>query len=114
MGKQTSRTRAATTQRWRLTLALEYAESADNDLDAIADHHEALKQWQAALDIPDELRARAREIPDNPLAWPIGDSSSRERVVVELQYRIVYDVTESHVRVLHFKHTRQLWPLGRN
>ena len=91
-------------------LPLEYAQAADDDLDGIADYYETQEAWQAALGVPDRIRTAAKLIGDAPLGWPIGVSGWRERILSDLPFRIVYDVTPTHVRVLRIKHTLQRWP----
>ena len=77
---------------------------------AIADYYESQEAWQAALDVPDRIRTAAKLIGDAPLGWPIGISGWHERILSDLPFRIVYDVTSTHVRVLRIKHTLQQWP----
>ena len=91
-------------------LALEYALAADQDLDAIADYYEDQDAWQAALDVPDRIREAAKLICHAPRAWSIGVSGVHERVLSDLPFRIAYQVTRTHVRVLRIKHTLQMWP----
>jgi plasmid stabilization system protein ParE len=92
------------------TLALEYAEAADEDLDGIADYYELQGAWQAALDVPERIQQAARLICHAPHGWAIGASGVHERVLSDLPFRIVYLVTATHVRVLRIKHTLQQWP----
>ena len=91
-------------------LALEYALAADQDLDAIADYYEDQDAWQAALDVPDRIREAAKLICHAPRAWPIGVSGVHERVLSDLPFRIAYEVTRTHVRVLRIKHILQMRP----
>lgn len=91
-------------------LAFEYALAADQDLDAIADYYEAQDAWQAALDVPERIREAANPICHAPSACPIGVSGVHERVLGDLPFRIAYEVTRTHVRVLRIKHTLQRWP----
>ena len=91
-------------------LALEYALAADQDIDAIAGYYEDQDAWQAALDVPDRIREAATLICPTPRVWPIGISGVHERVLSDLPFRIAYEITRTHVRVLRIKHTLQMWP----
>lgn len=94
----------------RRPLPVWYADDALDDLDGIADYLATAGEWQAAMDIPDRIRAVIPLLGHQPRAWPVGASGYRERVLAELPFRIVYLVEPQRVVVLRIKHTRQQWP----
>ena len=87
-----------------------YTDDALDDLDGIAEHYAIRKAWDAAIDVPDRIRAAVPLIGHQPEGWPIGLSGRRERVLSDLPFRIAYDVTATQVIILRIKHTKQQWP----
>ncbi|MDE2247684.1 MAG: type II toxin-antitoxin system RelE/ParE family toxin [Xanthomonadaceae bacterium] len=81
-----------------------------DDLDGIAEHYAAQEAWEAAIDVPDRIRAAAPLIGHQPEGWSVGLSGHRERVLSDLPFRIAYDVTVTEVIILRIKHTKQQWP----
>jgi len=87
-----------------------YTDDALDDLDGIAEHYAMREAWDAAIDVPDRIRAAVPLIGHQPEGWPIGLSGHRERVLSDLPFRIAYDVTATQVIILRIKHTKQQWP----
>ena len=87
-----------------------YTDDALDDLDGIAEHYAEQEAWDAALNVPNQIRAAAPLIGHQPKAWPVGLSGHRGRVLSDLPFRIVYDVDGAQVIILRIKHTKQKWP----
>jgi plasmid stabilization system protein ParE len=94
----------------RRALFWHYTDDALDDLDAVADYYASLEAWEAALDVPDRIRAQVPMISANPRAWPVGVSGYRECFLTDLPFRVVFDISANAVIILRIKHTRQMWP----
>lgn len=94
----------------RRPLSVSYTDDALDDLDGIADHYAEQEAWDAALDVPDRIRAEIPLIGHQPKGWPVGLSGHHERILADLPFRIAYDIEADRVTILRIKHTKQQWP----
>jgi toxin ParE1/3/4 len=85
-------------------------ETAEADLDAIADYYGALNP-AAALHLLDRIAQTESTLSDYPLIGRAGRvEDTREAVVTGTPFILIYALSPPHLIVLRVLHGRQQWP----
>ena len=92
------------------TYPVAYTDDFEADIAAIEDYFIEVGEWDLALNHSDRIKSCAETVGQTPLAWAVGASGQRERVMTDLPYRLVFTFDGKRVLMLRAKHTHRHHP----